>query len=95
MSFLRLFRRTPFFINYFSINFRNLTERLNAEITGIVHNDTGSATVSMDIAEDISGLMKLTGRVRIKVLRRWNENKDGDPNGKSPPAPGRFAMGKG
>ena len=82
------------FYKLFLNQFPQFDGTINAEITGIVHNDTGSATVSMNIAEDISGLMKLTGRVRIKVLRRWNENKDGDPNGKSPPAPGRFAMGK-
>ena len=82
------------FYKLFLNQFPQFDGTINAEITGIVHNDTGSATVSMDIAEDISGLMKLTGRVRVKVLRRWNENKEGEAAGKSSPSSGRSDKGK-
>lgn len=82
------------FYKLFLNQFPNFDGIINAEVTGIVHNDTGSATVSMDIAEDISGLMKLTGRARVKILRRWNEEKTDNPTGKSSPAVGRSAIGK-
>ena len=48
----------------------------------------------MDIAEDISGLMKLTGRVRVKVLRRWHEKKEGDLKSTASSALGRLKIGK-
>ena len=82
------------FYKLFLNQFPQFDGTINAEVTGIVHNDTGSATVSMDIAEDISGLMKLTGRVRVKVLRRWHEKKEGDLKSTASSALGRLKIGK-
>ncbi len=41
---------------------------INAEVTGILINDLGTATISLKLSDDISGVMKLSGKVRIKVV---------------------------
>lgn len=82
------------FYKLFFNQFPQFDGTINAEVTQIVHNDTGSATVSMDIAEDISGLMKMTGRVRVKMLRRWYDKKDGEGKSAAPSPLGRLKIGR-
>ncbi len=41
---------------------------INADVTGILINDLGTATISLNLSDDVSGVMKLSGKVRIKVV---------------------------
>jgi hypothetical protein len=41
---------------------------INADVTGILQNELGTATVSLSLSDDVSGIMKLSGKVRVKVV---------------------------
>jgi hypothetical protein len=41
---------------------------INADVTGFLLNELGTATISLSLSDDVSGVMKLSGKVRIKVV---------------------------
>lgn len=43
---------------------------INADVTGILINELGTATISLKLSDDVSGIMKLSGKVRIKVANQ-------------------------
>ena len=53
-------------------NFKGVVQ---ANVTGVLENETGSFTVSLGVAEGILGMMKMNSRVRVRVLQRWNESE--------------------
>ncbi|MCL2684400.1 MAG: hypothetical protein FWE55_04070 [Synergistaceae bacterium] len=42
---------------------------VNAGITGILQNEMGTATISLSLAEGITGVTKMSGKVRIKTAQ--------------------------
>ncbi|MDR1884970.1 MAG: hypothetical protein LBQ56_01755 [Synergistaceae bacterium] len=40
---------------------------VTAKVSGILVNDLGTATVSLDISDGVSGVMKLSGKVRVRL----------------------------
>lgn len=53
-------------------NFKGIVQ---ANVTGVLENETGSFTVSLDVAEGILGMMKMNSRVRVRVLQRWIDSE--------------------
>lgn len=48
-------------------NFGSFDGTLTAAVTGILINDLGTATVSLELSDGVAGVMKLSGKVKIKV----------------------------
>lgn len=40
---------------------------ITAEVTGVLINELGTATISMKLADNVSGVMKLSGKVKVKT----------------------------
>lgn len=40
---------------------------VTAEVTGILVNELGTATISMKLSDSVSGIMKLSGKVKVKM----------------------------
>ncbi|MDL2263528.1 hypothetical protein LJC31_02640 [Synergistaceae bacterium OttesenSCG-928-I11] len=55
------------FFKLLAKNYDAFDGMINAEVTGILINDLGTATISLKLSDDVSGIMKLSGKVRIKV----------------------------
>ncbi|MDR3279175.1 MAG: hypothetical protein LBT23_01570 [Synergistaceae bacterium] len=55
------------FFKLLSRNIKGFDGIVTAIITGILLNELGTATISVTLSDGISGVMKLSGKVRIKV----------------------------
>lgn len=49
-------------------NFGSFDGIVTAKVTGILSNEFGTATVSLELADGVLGVMKLSGKVRVKVV---------------------------
>jgi hypothetical protein len=47
---------------------------INAEVTGILLNELGTATISLKLSDDVFGVMKLSGKVKIKVVNLLDDS---------------------
>ena len=63
------------FYKLLSRNVRGFDGVISANVTGLLQNELGTATVSLSLAEGINGVMKLSGKVRIKKVTP-NKEKD-------------------
>lgn len=41
---------------------------ITAKVTGVLINDLGTATVSLELSDGVAGVMKLSGKVKIRVV---------------------------
>lgn len=55
------------FYKLFLKNFNNFDGIINAQVSGILVNELGTATVSLELADGVAGVMKMSGKVRIKT----------------------------
>jgi hypothetical protein len=64
------------FFKLLSKNVKNFDGIVSAGITGLLQNELGTATVSLSLAEGINGVMKLSGKVRVKMASTSSSNKE-------------------
>jgi hypothetical protein len=57
------------FFKLLSRNIRGFDGVVSASVTGILQNELGTATVSLALSDGITGVMKLSGKVRIKTAQ--------------------------
>lgn len=70
------------FFKLLSQNHNTFDGIISAKVTGIFMNEYGTATVSLELSEGVAGIMKLSGKVRIKVPSAENLAKDVTEKGK-------------
>ena len=61
------------FYKFFANGFPNFDGNLRGIITGIQLNEHGIATVALKLADGVSGALRLSGKVRIKLLAKGEE----------------------
>jgi hypothetical protein len=47
---------------------------ISADVTGILLNELGTATISLSLSDGVSGVMKLSGKVKIKVANLMDDS---------------------
>jgi hypothetical protein len=63
---------------------------ITAKVSGILINELGTATVSLTLSDGVAGVMKLSGKVRVKVAKETRSEANGAgergffPSGLSP-----------
>lgn len=60
-------------------NLDNFDGTINAQVSGFLLNDLGTATVTLGLADDVVGVMKTSGKVKIKAasnLNRFREKRN-------------------
>jgi hypothetical protein len=50
---------------------------VTAQVTGILMNELGTATISLDLSDGVAGVMKLSGKVKIKTVPRTDSKTGG------------------
>lgn len=70
---------TSAFYKFFTSGHPKFDGRLNGTITGIQLNEYGTATVALKLADGISGALRLSGTVRIKLLAKGVDRVDTTP----------------
>jgi len=63
------------FFKLLSRNIDGFDGIVSASITGILQNELGTATVSLSLAEGVAGVIKLSGKVRIKKASTSKDEK--------------------
>jgi hypothetical protein len=66
------------FFKLLSKNIKGFDGIVSAAITGLLQNELGTATISLALADGINGVMKLSGKVRVKMASTSKEH-DGRP----------------
>jgi hypothetical protein len=69
------------FFKLLSKNIPTFDGVINGAITGVLQNELGTATISLNLSDGISGVMKLSGKVRIKVAQ--NTDNEGASRNKA------------
>jgi hypothetical protein len=64
------------FFKLLAKNIRGFDGVVTAQVTGILVNELGTATISLNLSDGVSGVMKLSGKVRIKTAQK-EKKKDG------------------
>ncbi|MDR1134311.1 MAG: hypothetical protein LBL05_09100 [Synergistaceae bacterium] len=70
------------FFKLLSNNIANFDGIITATVTGILMNELGTSNISLALSDGVTGLMKMSGKVRIKIAPRKDEskkNKSGTP----------------
>jgi hypothetical protein len=80
------------FFKLLSRNIANFDGVITATVTGILLNELGTSNISLALSEGVTGLMKMPGKVRIKIARKQD---DPNKNAKRTPfeLPAGFAFG--
>jgi hypothetical protein len=74
------------FFKLLSKNIPTFDGIINGSVTGILQNELGTATISLNLSEGISGVMKLSGKVKIKIAQNMDNESDSRKNtGDLPP----------
>lgn len=60
------------FFKLFTKNFRGFDGIINAQVSGILVNELGTATVSLALADGVAGVMKMSGKVRVRTAANPN-----------------------
>ena len=60
------------FYKLFLKNFNSFDGIINAQVSGILVNELGTATVSLQLADGVAGVLKMSGKVRIKTAANPN-----------------------
>ena len=63
------------FFKLLSRNIEGFNGVVSAGITGMLQNELGTATVSLSLAEGVAGVLKLSGKVRIKTASTPSDDK--------------------
>jgi len=58
------------FYKMFVKNFQDFDGVITAQVNGILVNELGTAIVSLQLADDVSGVMKMSGKVKVKMAER-------------------------
>jgi hypothetical protein len=58
------------FFKLLSRNIPGFDGVITASVTGVLQNDLGTSTLTLNLSDGISGIMKLRGKVKIKVASR-------------------------
>lgn len=59
-------------------NFPNTNDVVKGKVSGILMNDLGTATVSLWLCDGVCGVMQLSGKVRLKMVRGPEETSRKD-----------------
>jgi len=65
------------FYKMFVKNFQGFDGVITAQVNGILVNELGTAIVSLQLADDVSGVMKMSGKVKVKMADRQTAAGDG------------------
>jgi hypothetical protein len=63
------------FFKLLSNNIANFDGIITATVTGILMNELGTSNISLALSDGVTGLMKMSGKVRIKMAPRQDESK--------------------
>jgi hypothetical protein len=63
------------FFKLLSRNIANFDGIVTATVTGILMNELGTSNISLTLSDGVTGLMKMPGKVKIKVARKQDEPK--------------------
>jgi hypothetical protein len=77
-----VFGRLPedsIFFKLLAKNIRGFDGVVTARVTGILMNELGTATVSLNLSDGVSGVMKLSGKVRIKTAQKEGKKDNRTP----------------
>jgi hypothetical protein len=81
------------FFKLLSRNIRNFDGVVSASVTGILMNELGTATISLALSDGITGVMKLSGKVRVKTAAPSKESKPASGGFKFSEIPAGFVFG--
>jgi hypothetical protein len=71
------------FFKLLSRNIPGFDGVVSASVTGVLINELGTATISLALSDGITGVMKLSGKVKIKVAAGAHEQQDAEHGGPS------------
>jgi hypothetical protein len=63
------------FFKLLSRNIARFDGIITATVTGILMNELGTSTISLALSDGVTGLMKVSGKVKIKIARKQEEPK--------------------
>jgi hypothetical protein len=66
------------FFKLLSNNIPGFDGVVSASVTGVLLNELGTATISLALSDGITGVMKLSGKVKIKAVASAREQQDAD-----------------
>jgi hypothetical protein len=69
------------FFKLLSRNIPSFDGVVSASVTGILINELGTATISLALSDGITGVMKLSGKVKIKVAAAAHKQQDEEHGG--------------
>ena len=69
------------FFKLLSRNIPSFDGVVSASVTGVLINELGTATISLALSDGITGVMKLSGKVKIKVAASTHEQQDAERGG--------------
>ncbi|MDR1508358.1 MAG: hypothetical protein LBS53_01815 [Synergistaceae bacterium] len=69
------------FFKLLSKNIPGFDGVVSASVTGVLINELGTATISLALSDGITGVMKLSGKVKIKAVVGAREQQDADRGG--------------
>lgn len=55
------------FFKLFAKNFQGFDGIINAQVSGVLVNELGTATVSLQLADGVAGVMRMAGSVKVKL----------------------------
>ena len=59
-------------------NYGSFDGTITAKVTGILINELGTATVSLELSDGVAGVMKLSGKVKIRVVQATGQRGEGE-----------------
>ncbi|MDR1137810.1 MAG: hypothetical protein LBK91_05765 [Synergistaceae bacterium] len=69
------------FFKLLSKNISGFDGVVTASVTGVLMNELGTATISLALADGITGVMKLSGKVKVKTAAPGREERDENRGG--------------
>jgi hypothetical protein len=63
------------FFKLLSRNIANFDGIITATVTGILMNELGTSTISLALSDGVTGLMKMSGKIKIKIALKQDEPK--------------------
>lgn len=81
------------FYKLFARNFQGFDGVINAMVSGILVNEHGTAIVSLQLADDVAGIMKMSAKVKVRTASSPKLNQDGRKRFSLQTAPAEVVFG--
>jgi hypothetical protein len=74
-SVLAKLQQDSVFFKLLSRNIAHFDGIITATVTGILMNELGTSNISLALSDGVTGLMKMSGKIKIKIARKQDEPK--------------------